>query len=125
MRNSINLNFLQELETRLRKAYNEETLSQLKASQLSIEVVKSQAEIEAKEKMAEDRVKFEKEKQIVENELLRRRKEEIGKVKNNFETQLSALKLQVQKSDELRTKEVRLQRLKYMLYRDVYSMMYQ
>jgi hypothetical protein len=116
---------LQELETRLRKAYNEETLSQLKASQLSIEVVKSQAEIEAKEKMAEDRVKFEKEKQIVENELLRRRKEEIGKVKNNFETQLSALKLQVQKSDELRTKEVRLQCLKYTLYRGVYSMMYQ
>lgn len=51
-------------------------------------------------------MKFEKEKQILENELLRRRKEEIGKLKNDFEAQLSALKLQVQKSDELRMKEV-------------------
>ncbi len=96
------------MEARLKKAHNEETLSQLKASQLSIEVVKSQAELEAKEKMSEDRLKFEREKQILENELLRRRKEEIGKVKNDFEAQLSALKLQVEKSDELRTKEVRL-----------------
>ena len=96
------------MEARLKKAHNEETLSQLKASQLSIEVVKSQAELDAKEKMSEDRLKFEREKQILENELLRRRKEEIGKVKNDFEAQLSALKLQVEKSDELRTKEVRL-----------------
>ena len=98
---------LQELETRLKKTHDEETLSQLKASQLSIEVVKSQAQLDAKEKMSEERVKFEKEKQIVENELLRRRKEEIAKVKNDFEAQLSALKMQVQRSDELRTKEVR------------------
>jgi uncharacterized protein with WD repeat len=92
---------------RLKKAHDEETLSQLKASQLSIEVVRSQAELDAKEKMSEERVKFEKEKQIVENELLRRRKEEIAKVKNEFEAQLSALKIQVMKSDELRSKEVR------------------
>jgi uncharacterized protein with WD repeat len=97
----------QELEMRLKKAHDEETLSQLKASQLSIEVVRSQAELDAKEKMSEERVKFEKEKQIVENELLRRRKEEIAKVKNEFEAQLSALKIQVMKSDELRSKEVR------------------
>ena len=91
-------------------------MSQLKASQLSIEVVKSQAELDAKEKMAEERGKFEKEKQIIENELLRRRKEEIGKVKNDFETQLSVLKLQVQKSDELRMKEVGLQWILCFIY---------
>lgn len=90
----------------MKKAHDEETLSQLKASQLSIEVVKSQAELKAKDMMADDRLKFEKEKQILETELLRRRKEEITKLKNDFETQLSTLKLQVEKSDELRTKEV-------------------
>lgn len=81
-------------------------MSQLRASQLSLDVVKSQAEIEANKKIAEERVKFEKEKEVLETELLRRRKEEIGKMKNDFETQLSVLKLQVEKSDELRTKEV-------------------
>lgn len=56
--------------------------------------------------MTEERMKFDKEKQVLESELLRRRKEEIGKVKNDFETQLSALKMQIQKSDDLRAKEV-------------------
>lgn len=97
---------LQELEARLKKAHDEDTLSQLKASKLSIEVVKSQAELGAKEMMTEERMKFDKEKQVLESELLRRRKEEIGKVKNDFETQLSALKMQIQKSDDLRAKEV-------------------
>ena len=97
---------MQELEVKLKKAHDEDTLSQLKASQLSVEVVRSQAEINANEKMAEERVRFQKEKQVLENELLRRRKEEISKVKNEFEAQLSALKLQVQQSDELRAKEV-------------------
>ncbi|XP_028390865.1 protein FAM184A-like [Dendronephthya gigantea] len=96
---------LKELETKLKNTHDEETLSQLKASQLSLEVVRSQAEIESNKKMAEERVKFEKEKDVLEGELLRRRREEIGKVKNDFETQLSVLKLQVEKSDELRTKE--------------------
>lgn len=105
------LNCLQELEAKLKKAHDEETISQLKASQLSIEVVRSQAELKTKEIMDEERVKFHKEQQILENELLRRRKEEIGKVKNDFEAQLSVLKLQVQKSDELRTKEVSTQHL--------------
>ena len=68
--------------------------------------MKSQAEIKTKEQMDGERVKFDKEKQILENELLRRRKEEIGKVKNDFETQLSVLKLQVERTDELRTQEV-------------------
>lgn len=95
----------------MKKAHDEETISQLKASQLSIEVARSQAELKTKEIMDEERVKFQKEQQILENELLRRRKEEIGKVKNDFETQLSVLKLQVQKSDELRTKEVSTQHL--------------
>lgn len=70
-----------------------------------MEVVKSQAELNAKEKMAEERVQFDKEKQILENELIRRRKDEINKMKNDFESQLSALKLQLQESDELRVKE--------------------
>lgn len=105
------LNCLQELEAKLKKAHDEETISQLKASQLSIEVVRSQAELKTKEIMDEERVKFHKEQQILENELLRRRKEEIGKVKNDFEAQLSVLKLQVQKSDELRTKEVSTQHM--------------
>lgn len=102
---------LQELEATLKKVHDEETISQLKASQLSIEVVRSQAELKTKEIMDEEKVKFQKEQQILENELLRRRKEEIGRVKNDFETQLNVLKLQVQKSDELRTKEVSTQYL--------------
>lgn len=102
---------LQELEAKLKKVHDEETISQLKASQLSIEVVRSQAELKTKEIMDEERVKFQKEQQILENELLRRRKEEIGRVKNDFETQLNVVKLQVQKSDELRTKEVSTQYL--------------
>ena len=81
-------------------------LSQLKASQLSVEIVKSQAAEKRKEELAEERVKFEREKRILEEELVRRRKEEIGKVKKDFESQLSALKLQVRKADELRSKEV-------------------
>ncbi|XP_046850280.1 protein FAM184A-like [Xenia sp. Carnegie-2017] len=96
---------LKELEAKLKQQHDEETLSQLKASKLSMEVVKSQAELNAKEKMAEERVQFDKEKQILENELIRRRKDEINKMKNDFESQLSALKLQLQESDELRVKE--------------------
>lgn len=97
---------LQDLEERLKKAHDDDMLSQLKASQLSIDVVKSQADEKRQRDLAEERVKFEREKNILENELLRRRKDEIGKVKKDFESQLSLLKIQVHKADELRSKEV-------------------
>lgn len=71
-----------------------------------MEVVKSQEEQKRRETLVEERTKFENEKQVLSDELLRRRKEEMAKIKKDFEQQLSLLKLQVEKTDELRSEEV-------------------
>ena len=71
-----------------------------------MEVVKSQEEQKRRETLVEERTKFENEKQVLSDELLRRRKEEMAKIKKHFEQQLSLLKLQVEKTDELRSEEV-------------------
>lgn len=96
---------MKERESTLQKSHRDEITSQLQANKLMIDAVKSQAEQTHIKDIEEIKVKHENDQENMRSELLRVQQEEMQRLHREFEVQLAAVKLQLQRANEMHSKD--------------------
>ncbi|XP_027039742.1 protein FAM184A-like [Pocillopora damicornis] len=96
---------MKERESALQKSHRDEITSQLQANKLMIDAVKSQAEQTRMKDIEEIKIKHENDQENMRSELLRVQQEEMQRLHREFEVQLAAVKLQLQRTNEMHSQD--------------------
>ncbi|KAJ7390367.1 hypothetical protein OS493_025618 [Desmophyllum pertusum] len=96
---------IKERESQLQKSHRDEITSQLQANKLMIDAVKSQAEQKRAKDIEEMTIQHENDQENMRSELLRVQQEEMQRLHREFEVQLAAMKLQLQRTNELHSRD--------------------
>ncbi|XP_068709021.1 protein FAM184A-like [Montipora foliosa] len=96
---------MKECQEKLKGNHREEMTSLLQANKLTIDAVKSQAEQRRLKDIDELTMQHENDQENMRSELLRVQQEEMQKLHREFELQIGSLKLQLQRANELHTRE--------------------
>lgn len=96
---------IKERESALQKSHRDEITSQLQANKLMIDAIKSQAEQTRMKDIEEIKIKHENDQENMRSELLRVQQEEMQRLHREFEVQLAAVKLQLQRTNEMHSKD--------------------
>ncbi|KAK3714556.1 hypothetical protein QZH41_014223 [Actinostola sp. cb2023] len=96
---------LKDLENKLQAKYQEDMSFNLQANKVALDAMKSQAERTRKKQIDELLEKYEEERETLRNELMRKQQDEMQQLNKEFETQMMAIKLQLQRTNEIMTRQ--------------------
>ncbi|XP_048584473.1 protein FAM184A isoform X2 [Nematostella vectensis] len=96
---------LKDLEARLEAKYREESSFNLQANKVALEAVKSQQEKQRQKELADLKNQHEADQEALRNELVRKQQADVQRLNKEYETQMMALKLQLQRTAEIRERQ--------------------